>query len=328
MVDTSIAGFFDDYVEVLDNLDYKVAFFKNLSDKAYIEIARLLPEINTNLKGIVSILEEDIFLLNESGIEQKELEEVNRIIDELKSIRIIILSIMTSLQIQDTVNQCIAHIISSVSFARELMSDTDSSCLDEEYFKTIKFLKVLPELIVAQLQNVYKKMDDSLCFLPRRFQAIHKILKPPISLENLLEGAHEKSSLELLKEELVRVREKNDSVKAEEALLSTLTRVEGLEREIPENAHLLDQSSAAPRSLQQPLTEILFMNESLMQASECAENLIRDHYDGSFESLDCAKLFETVVNLFSTKDELEIARTIIKEVEIEECGAEGELELF
>ena len=48
-----IANFFGDYINILNNVDYKIGFFKDLLDKAYLEMTQMLPKISANLKAMV-----------------------------------------------------------------------------------------------------------------------------------------------------------------------------------------------------------------------------------------------------------------------------------
>jgi hypothetical protein len=323
-----IAIFFGDYINILNNVDYKIGFLKDLLDKAYLEMTQMLPKISANLKAMVKEIEETVNTLKESGLTEDELGKLNNILEEIKQIPPIILEIMTSLQVQDAVVQCIEHITESVKITHGLISATNTEAFDAKSFCIIKYLKIMPELIVAQLECLYNKMDDSLCYLPKRFQEIFEILRPPITLEELLEGGVEKNKMEILKEELLRIEDNSKNEELKEKLKLAIKKVEGLENNIPRDTNMLDISAAAPRNLQQPLTEIIFLNDNLLKTSRTADDLLHGLYDDDPEKLDCNYLLEKIVVLFSTKDEIEAARTVLKDISIEETGKEGDLELF
>jgi len=330
VVSKDFANFLNEYVDTLSNLDYKIVFFNDLSDKAYIEMAQLLPNLNLNLKKMVSGVEEIAIILKKYGLSEDELSQVNHTLIGLKNIPKIILEIMTSLQVQDAVKQCISHITSTIQITNNLISKTSVDVIDNETYSTIKYLKIMPELIIAQLDNIYNKMNDNLCFLPDKFQALFEILRPTITLEKLLANEKEKNNMEILKEELNRIKSNlsDGSNELKEKLTLAIEKVTELEKELPKNTKMLDLSAAAPRSLQQPLTEILFLNENLRKASLTAESILDRVYNDDPEKIDCRDKILKIAELFSTRSEIEVARTVLKGITLEETGKEGELELF
>ena len=56
--DSRLVKFTNNYVAILDDIEYKISFLKELSNKAYIEIALLLPTLNTNLKQMIKKIED------------------------------------------------------------------------------------------------------------------------------------------------------------------------------------------------------------------------------------------------------------------------------
>ena len=330
--DINLEEFLSNYTSVLDEIDYKAAFFKELAEKAYVDMAHLLPKINTNYKELTKKLVDALAALYESALDPDDLKNIDLIIDDFKGVPQIILEIMTSLQVQDTVEQCIQHVIDSIKLTHETISGVKGGTADTETLEVIKYLKIIPELFVAQLENIYNKMDENLCFLPRKFEALFKVIRPIITMEELLEGKQERDRIEVIIDELLIVKESDDGKPVE--LRAKIDKViDGLSSAsiagaLPELSNMIDLSAAAPRNLQQPLTEILIVNDRLVKASDAAKGLLTELYDGDPDNIDCNDRLKSVVNLFSTISEIEIARSVIKDFDIEESGDEGSFELF
>jgi len=328
-MDNKLEQFFDNYSQIINDVDYKLTFFKNLSDKAYLEMTRLLPKVNVSLKAIGRKIDETVSPLKIGSIPEKSVKEVLVLADEFRVIPGVILGIMTSLQVQDAVEQCIEHIIKTLNFTEELIDSTKAKEPDDETYRVIKYLKMMPELLSAQLDHIYTRMDDSLCFLPKQFHNIFEILRPTISMEDLLEGKAEMNKMEIIIERLAELKNATESTDEIDVLIDTATdEIRELEKEIPEVTNMLDLSSAAPRTLQQPLTEILLLTSKIDAASIAADSLLLKMYEGEVDDINCNELLTKVVAHFSTKGEIDIARELFGDLEIEESGEEGELELF
>jgi hypothetical protein len=327
---SKLVKFTNNYIAMLDDIEYKISFLKELSNKAYIEIALLLPTLNTNLKQMIKKIEETTQILEKSGLGASELKKVNVILENLRQIPQINLDIMTSLQVQDTFRQCIEHIIASIEITHELINTTDTSTLNIEAFKIINYLKTMPELIVAQLENIYTKMNNSIYDLSKKFQQVSKILRPPLELEALLREETEKNTIEMLKEEFIAIKNKsaNKTKQMQEKVSLAVEKIEKLEHEVHENTDMLDVSSASTKILEQPLAEILLLNNSFLKNSNIAEKLLDELYKDDPEKIDCTDILEKTVKLFSTKSEIDIAKKVLKGIEIEKSGDEGDLTLF
>ena len=63
-------------------------------------------------------------------------------------------------------------------------------------------------------------------------------------------------------------------------------------------------------------------------AAEASEDLLEELHEGSIDNIKCNDLLQKIVILFSTKGEIDIARDLFGDFDIEESGEEGDLELF
>jgi hypothetical protein len=293
-------------------------------------MTRILPKVNAQLKELINEVKGVVSDLKESGLDLSESKSIGPTIDEIMAIPDVIMEIMTSLQAQDAVLQCISHIEESIKITREFVEETNVGTDGADRFKLLKFLKIMPALLKAQLENIYARMNDNLCYIPVKFKGIFSTLRPPITFEELLEGKTEQTVMMDLHAELIKITsevdEVSDEVKAE--IKRSVEIILDLDEKVPEITNDIDVATSVPRKLEQPLAELLFLNHSLEVASQSAEKLLAEQYDGNPDDLDCKDKLREIAGLFSTKGEIEIARSIITDIDIEESGEEGGLVLF
>ncbi len=324
--------FFSSYIETLNLTKDKAKFFMNISDHAFVEITRLLPEINSGLKSLISDVSAVFSGLTESGWQNDDLAAANDVVAEIKNIPTKILEVMTSLQVQDQVQQCLEHTVSAIEITSNEIGLAGTDVEDDDMLSTLLFLSHIPVLLVSQLDNVHKKMNSAVTDLAKEFHGIYEILMPPLTMEALLAEEEEKSIVQILimklEEVSAAIGEKSleQSASLEQAI-KMLTAI-SMSDTLTTNANMLDQSAAATKTLEQPLAEILFLNSKLEKLEKEVVKIIDTSFNGDLSDIDCNSRLEKIINLFSTKDEIEVARSLFGWLDIEETGEEGDLTLF
>lgn len=325
-----LVAFLNSYENALFTSEEKIAYFMALTDTAYFEIADKLPQINRNIKMIARGINESIASLKDEKAFADEYQGIRLILDDIKTIPKVILDIMTSLQMQDNIRQCIEHIISSLVMTGKLLRDTDFKNLCNEAVSVLKFLTIMPELINTQLDNVYNSLNGSIYDLSKKFQLISTIFCPPLELEEMVNGSVEMNKIEMLKDALLRMKLSNPQFSKElnRILDSVIEKIEKFAGVVLENSKLLDESSAATMILDQPLAELLLLKDIFHKIGLTASNIFNEVSYENIDDVDCRDKLQNIAELFSTKGEIEAARALLKDIYIEATSDEGDLTLF
>lgn len=298
MSTVQLRGFFDEYCNELKKIEAKVILFNNALSTAFKEVTLLLPEAQTSLLSLTDGLRKINHKIRNLNIHTFESRKILTIQNEFQAITFAFSDISNYLTIYNDISGLTRNIIRIFKIAYDIVADINDDFTEKDLFKTINCLKIAQERIVMGFKNIAREIDCFVHELPKIFNSMSKMLIPPLTMEAMLAGKSERSKISIIKDNINNMISDEALDKSVRNALSPLPdSLEPLEELSRKTTELLSLSKVSVRKMDQPYTDILFINNTLLQLAFSLETLMNDLYDGDAAEINCDDFLQILEKL-------------------------------